>query len=466
MISIPQSLNPVLEAVSKIGHPRFVGGCVRDALLGVPCSDLDIEVSECSFDELAHTLRRFGSTDVVGRSFGTIKLKLDGTPYDFSLPRRESKTGQGHRGFKIDPDPSLSFAEAAARRDFTVNAMAWDHTDQLLVDPFGGKTDLDQRILRHTSPAFVEDPLRVLRAMQLAARFELELAPETVELCRSISDSFAELPLERVWGEWDKWALLAKKPSAGMRVLRQTNWLRHFPEIAALVDTPQDPGWHPEGDAFEHTLHCLDALVDVVDWPNLASDLRRCLMFAVLAHDFGKPTTTFQKEREGQLRWVSPGHAVAGCPLAESWLARIGAPSRFAPKVLPLVQHHMAHHGTGNQPPSDSHLRRLARKLAPSTIAELVTVMRADSRGRPPRQDPQVMELIDTIENRARELALEIQAPDPIVLGRHLLSRGFKPGPSFKPILDAAFEAQLEGTFSDEPGSLLWLDSHLMRNQN
>jgi tRNA nucleotidyltransferase (CCA-adding enzyme) len=206
--------------------------------------------------------------------------------------------------------------------------------------------------------------------------------------------------------------------------------------------------------------------VDMVDWPNLASDLRRCLMFAVLAHDFGKPTTTFQKEREGQLRWVSPGHAVAGCPLAESWLARIGAPSRFAPKVLPLVQHHMAHHGTGNQPPSDSHLRRLARKLAPSTIAELVTVMRADSRGRPPRQDPQVMELIDTIENRARELALEIQAPDPIVLGRHLLSRGFKPGPSFKPILDAAFEAQLEGTFSDEPGSLLWLDSHLMRNQN
>jgi tRNA nucleotidyltransferase (CCA-adding enzyme) len=127
----------------------------------VPCSDLDIEVSECSFDELAHTLRRFGSTDVVGRSFGTIKLKRDGTPYDFSLPRRESKTGQGHRGFKIDPDPSLSFAEAAARRDFTVNAMAWDHTDQLLVDPFGGKTDLDQRILRHTSPAFVEDPLRV-----------------------------------------------------------------------------------------------------------------------------------------------------------------------------------------------------------------------------------------------------------------------------------------------------------------
>ncbi len=461
----PAGLLPVLSALAGIGRPRFVGGCVRDAILGVPCTDLDVEVSGCNFDQLARTLRQFGSTDVVGRSFGTVKLNLDGQWYDFSLPRRESKTGQGHRGFKIEADAALNSTEAAARRDFTINAMAWDPVEQILIDPFHGKEDLAQGVLRHTSTAFTEDPLRVLRAMQLASRFNLSMAPETVQLCRSISDTFSELPLERVWGEWDKWARLSEKPSRGLRLLHETNWLRHFPEIAQLVDTPQDPTWHPEGDAFEHTLHCLDALVSLNGWLTRKADTRRTLMFAVLAHDFGKPSTTFQKEREGQLRWVSPGHAAAGCPLAESWLARIGAPTRFAPIVVPLVHHHMAHHGNGNHPPSDSHLRRLARKLVPATVAELVMVMRADAMGRPPRNDAHVAELIDYVEQRTRTLALEDQAPEPILQGRHLIPRGIPPGPVFKPILHAAFEAQLEGDFHDETGAMHWLDSHLKRNQ-
>ena len=457
----PVSLLPVLSALAAIGQPRFVGGCVRDAMLGVPCTDLDVEVSGCNFDQLARTLRQFGSTDVVGRSFGTVKLNLAGRCYDFSLPRRESKTGQGHRGFKIEPDAALNSIEAAARRDFTINSMAWDPVEQVLIDPFGGKEDLARGVLRHTSAAFTEDPLRVLRAMQLASRFNLVMAPETVELCRSISDTFAQLPLERVWAEWDKWARLSQKPSRGLRLLHETYWLRHFPEISQLVDTPQDPKWHPEGDVFAHTLHCLDALVSLNGWLTREADTRRTLMFAVLAHDFGKPLTTFQKEREGQLRWVSPGHAAAGCPLAESWLARIGSPTRFAPVVVPLVRHHMAHHGNDNQPPSDSHLRRLARKLAPATVAELVTVMRADAMGRPPRNDAHVAKLIDYVEQRARTLALEAQAPEPILQGRHLIPRGLRPGPNFKPILNAAFDAQLEGTFHDEPGAMRWLDSHL-----
>ena len=245
MIELPHRLQPVLEAIRPIGRPRLVGGCVRDHLLGRRAGDIDIEVAGTTFDELLKALKPFGPTDVVGRSFGTIKLRLDQTVTDFSLPRRESKTGAGHRGFKVEPDPHLSDEEAAARRDFTINAIAWDPIETRLIDPFGGQKDLERKILRHTSPAFIEDPLRVLRAMQLAARLDFELAPETAELSRSISADFAELPLERVWGEWEKWATLSTKPSRGIHVLIQTGWLAHFPEIAALVGVEQEPEWHP-----------------------------------------------------------------------------------------------------------------------------------------------------------------------------------------------------------------------------
>src|SRR5262249_12847645 len=129
------------------------------------------------------------------------------------------------------------------------------------IDPHGGERDLAARVLRHTSSAFVEDPLRVLRAFQLAARFDFTLAPETAELCRRIVDTFPELPVERVWGEWEKWATKSVTPSRGLTVLEQTHWLKHFPEIAALRGTPQEPEWHPEGDVFTHTQFCLDALV-------------------------------------------------------------------------------------------------------------------------------------------------------------------------------------------------------------
>lgn len=461
MIALPEALRPVLTALQRSGRPRLVGGCVRDALRGLPPTDLDIEVAGLAFDDLVRTLRPFGATDVVGRSFGTVKLHLNGVSYDFSLPRRESKTGAGHRGFHVDPEPDLDDAAAAARRDFTINAMAWDPLADRLIDPHGGARDLEARILRHTSPAFTEDPLRVLRAMQFAARFDFDLAPETAELCRSVADTYQELPRERVWGEWEKWATLAVRPSRGLQVLRQTDWLRHFPEIAALVGTPQDPAWHPEGDVFIHTGHCLDALVRQPAWADAVPDDRQVLMFATLAHDFGKPTTTTQVQREGRLRWVSPGHAAAGAVPTETFLQRLGAPLRLAPRVLPLVRNHMAHldSATGNF--TDAQVRRLARRLAPATLTELVVVMHADTDGRPPRTDPDGHARIEALAARAAALAVTSAAPAPLLLGRHLIERGLKPGPAFAPLLAAAYEAQLDGVFSDEAGSLNWLDNHL-----
>ncbi len=459
---LPEPLVAVLQAVRRIGRPRVVGGCVRDWLLGLKAKDFDLEVPGTDFETLQRTLAPFGSTDVVGRSFGVIKLRLRGIEYDFSLPRRESKTGAGHRGFAVEPEPNLSDKEAAARRDFTVNAIAYDPFANCLIDPHDGERDLQARVLRHTSGAFTEDPLRVLRAFQLAARFDFTLAPETVALCRSIKASFTELPVERVWGEWAKWAEKSQKPSRGLAVLQETEWLAHFPEVAVLANTPQDPEWHPEGDVLAHTGHCCDALVRLDAWQQAPAEQRRVLLLAVLAHDFGKPSTTVRAEKRGKLRWISPGHEAAGGLPTEVFLRRIGAPNDTVAYVRPLVLNHMVQH-SGQIEYSDTSVRRLARRLTPASIDELCLVMRADHDGRPPIHSPETLLRIDALRQKARQLELSATAPKPLILGRHLLAMGLKPGLRFKPILDQAFEAQLEGSFTDEAGGVVWLKKNLQK---
>jgi tRNA nucleotidyltransferase (CCA-adding enzyme) len=461
---LPDSLREALLALRPIGRPRLVGGCVRDWLMGVASKDFDVEVGGVDFPTLHQALAPLGATDVVGRSFGVIKVRTrDGREYDFSLPRRESKTGAGHRGFAVAPDPSLSDADAAARRDFTLNAIAWDPFTESLIDPLNGVADLKARVLRHASPAFVEDPLRVLRGMQFAARFDLTLAPETAALCRSIVDTYAELPVERVWHEWDKWATQAVRPSRGLVVLEQTGWLRHFPEIAALRGCLQEPEWHPEGDAFEHTGLCCDALVRLKAWQESPPPRRRFLLLAVLAHDFGKPSTTVRAMKRDVLRWISPGHEAAGGPLTETFLTRIGAPLDLVTFVRPLVVDHLVHHSGHRSEYSDSQVRRLARRLAPATIDDLALVMTADSLGRPPLSSPETINLIEKMRAKSRQLDLAAKAPQPLLKGRHLLDLGEPAGPHFKAFLDLAFEAQLDGMFRDEAGAITWARTELRR---
>lgn len=460
-MQLPDDLRVVLEALRPDGRPRLVGGCVRDWLLGLVPNDFDIEVAGITFERLQALLSPFGATDVVGRSFGVIKLRLPSADYDFSLPRRESKVGSGHRGFAITPEPSLTDAEAAARRDFTLNAIAYDPFTAALIDPLGGENDLRSRLLRHTGPAFAEDPLRVLRAFQLAARFDLSLAPETAQLCRTIVGTFSELPVERIWGEWEKWACKSAKPSRGLVVLKETGWLVHFPELAALDGCPQEPEWHPEGDVFVHTQHCLDALVDLTDWQSAPPAKRRQLTFGVLTHDFGKPATTARLERRGVVRWTSLGHEAAGVAPTRQFLGRIGATQDLIESVCPLVQNHHAHHHGRDGIFSDTQVRRLAQRLMPATIDDVCSVMIADSRGRPPLHSPDTLAYIERLRQRAHQLSLQHAAPRALILGRHLVKRGIKPGPTFKVILDAAFEAQLDGVFTDEAAGEAWLQNHL-----
>jgi tRNA nucleotidyltransferase (CCA-adding enzyme) len=460
-MKLPPPLLATLTALrSAGGRPRLVGGCVRDWLLGLEPKDFDVEVYGLDYEAMGRALAPFGPTDLVGRSFGVLKIRLEGSEYDFSLPRRESKIGAGHRGFVIAPDPELTETEAAARRDFTLNAIAYDPLDDRLLDFHGGIDDLKNKILRHTSAAFAEDPLRVLRAFQLAARFEFTLAPATAALSRTISATYPELPVERVWGEWDKWATKASKPSQGLIVLKQAGWLHHFSEIAALDGVPQEPEWHPEGDVFIHTGHCLDALVGLATWRNGTPHTRRILSLSVLGHDFGKALTTKQAERRGKLRWTSPEHEAAGGPLVETFLQRIGAPLDLIESVRPLVVNHLLHH---DQQPAfrDTTVRRLARKISPATLDELLAVMESDHLGRPPLIPQETVRRISQLRSAAQRLALEHAAPKPLVLGRHLIAHGYAPGPQFKKTLDAAFESQLDGAFSDEAGGVEWMGNYL-----
>ena len=450
---IPEGLAAILRGTPELRDAYLVGGCVRDGLLGIPNKDFDIEVFGVGYEPLEAALRRWGRCDLVGRSFGVVKLTArSGEVFDFSIPRRDSKVAPGHKGFAVSFDSGITPAAAAARRDFTINALMFDPRRGEVLDFFGGREDLQRRLLRHTSAAFSEDPLRVLRGMQFAARFDLRTAPETVELCRSIKRGYGELAVERVREEWFKWAEKSTVPSRGLQFLVETEWVEHFPEIRALLGTPQEPEWHPEGDVFVHTGHCLDALVTLPAWRAADTETRIVLTMAVLAHDFAKPATTHEAMKDGRMRIVSPGHEEAGGPLATQFLQRINAPLVIGERVVPLVTNHLAH----LQMLSDRSVRRLARRLTPATIQELAVVITADQFGRPPR--PRVVsEGLQALLARAADLQVQASAPKPILLGRHLIEIGLRPGPEFGVILEAAFEAQLEGKFFDLPQAWGWL---------
>jgi tRNA nucleotidyltransferase (CCA-adding enzyme) len=353
----------------------------------------------------------------------------------------------------VTADPTLSARDAAARRDFTLNALAWDSRRREVVDWFGGLADLRAGVLRHTSEAFAEDPLRVLRGVQLAARFDLVAAPGTLALCRAIAGTHAELPRERVWAEWYKWAVRARVPSAGLRFLHDCGWAAHYPELAAMVGVEQDPIWHPEGEVWPHTLHALDALVAMPAWRGADANTRAVWSFAVLLHDTGKASTTRHEVRNGIARVISPAHEAVSGDLAATFLERIGAPGWTRERVLPLVTQHMAH----LQCRTERAVRRLAHRLEPETIASLAVVIGADVAGRPPLP-PAPPETLEYLLETARRLEVSTAAPRPILLGRHLLERGRPPGPAMGALLAEAFEAQLDGAFADLEGALRWLD--------
>ena len=435
------------------GQPILVGGSVRDYLLGqtIP-KDLDLEVYHLEANKLEMVLSQFGKVLRVGKSFGVLKLITEHAEYDVSLPRRESKTGKGHKGFLVNADPQMTFEEASARRDFTINSIGFDPIHQLWLDPHHGQKDLRQGILRHVGPAFAEDPLRVLRGAQFAARLNFQLAPETLELCQTLD--LNELSRERLLGEFAKLLLRAERPSIGLEILRQTKALRFFPELEALIDVPQDPTWHPEGCVWTHTLMVVDEAAKLRVSEEKA-DL--VLMFGALCHDFGKPETTIWKDGH----WRSPAHDVLGMQPTEKFLRRLTDEASLIEKVTVLVREHLRPSMLYNdrEKVTPGAIRRLALRVS---IPELLLVAEADHFGRTTddalrREFPAKQWLLD----QASKLDVRDEKPKPFLKGRHLLQLGMRPGPQMGKVLEEAFGLQLDGAIISLEEAKAWASQRL-----
>lgn len=389
-LSPPSRLLTLARAVDDAGGRAFVvGGSVRDHLIGLPIKDWDVEVFGLSPKALEKLLRRLGRVNTVGRAFGVFKLTVDGREVDVSVPRRDSKAGPGHKGISVEGDPDMSVDEAVRRRDLTVNAMMVDLLTGELVDPAGGRADLEQRVLRAVDPeAFLEDPLRAVRVVQFAARLESRVDPDLLDLCTDAA--LDELPPERIQGEWLKLLLRAPNPSTGLAVAREASILaRVFP---TLVDDPD-----------------LDAAVD------RAVDVSRSL--------------TPEARRLGVrlLVWTArtPGAALPGVLDALGLFRMGGYPLRDA-----LLA---AHPYLDAAPGSDAALRRL------STHCELLLLFTAQQ-ALHPGDGPS-----ERLAASAR-LGILTAPPDPLLRGRDLLTLGVRPGPGMGAVLKQVYDAQLDGT--------------------
>ncbi|MBA3270942.1 MAG: polynucleotide adenylyltransferase [Acidobacteria bacterium] len=424
------------------GRAVVVGGYVRDRLLGVPAeesTEIDVEVFGIREDRLRALLERIGRVEAVGQHFSVYKIG----DVDVALPRRESKTGRGHKGFAVTGDPEMSFEDAARRRDFTVNAISWDPLTDEYIDPFRGRDDLTRRVLRIVdADTFADDSLRVLRAVQFAARFNLSADAATKEICRRIP--LDDLPAERVWGEIEKLLLRATRPSIGFMLARDVDvTARLLPEMHALIGCPQEPAWHPEGDVWTHTLMVIDEARQRngdLDRARLAT-----VMLGAVCHDFGKPSTTALID--GRIR--SLAHEEAGVGPATQLLERLNIHALDAfdvrTQVLGITAHHLKPGAFYNvrDEVSDGAFRRLAQKVDMELLAR---VAKADCLGRGGHFDCTAM---DWFLDKARSLGVEHKPPEPLLMGRHLLNLGVAPGPEMGRILKVVYELQLDGVVAD-----------------
>ena len=434
-VDLEQQAARLAAAVREAGGRALcVGGFVRDRLLGRTSKDLDIEVFGIAQDALLPLLKSIGRVEPVGQAFPVYKLGA----IDVALPRRESKTGRGHKGFTVEGDPSMSFADAARRRDFTINAIGWDPLTDEYLDPFNGREDLRNGFLRVVDPkTFGDDSLRVLRAVQFSARFELVPDEETARICRSIP--LDDLPSERIWGEFEKLLLLSERPGIGFAHARWFGVIRQLlPEMEPLYACPQDPEWHPEGNVWAHTLMVIDKARELngdLDRPRLAT-----IMLGAVCHDLGKPATT--ATIDGRIR--SPNHEAMGVEPATKILDRFNINTLdgfdVRGQVLGLVTEHLRPMAffKARETVTDGAFRRLAQKV---DLELLVRFARADCHGRTGAFDCSAM---DWFIERARLLGVEHKPPPPILLGRHLIELGVQPGPRMGEILRAVYELQLD----------------------
>lgn len=406
-VTLPDQVRDLVDGLRGHGlHAVLVGGSVRDSFDGRTPKDLDFEVYGGTVEQVAAAARRHGRVDEVGKAFGVLKVRPHGwpdgaEPLDVSVPRRDNKTGVGHRGFGVEMDPDLTVTEAAARRDFTFNAMSYDPDRQVLIDPHGGADDLAARRLRHVSPAFAEDPLRVLRGVQFAARYEMTMDPETVTLCQALRPEAASLPDERVRAEWGKFYAKGVRPSAGLAVLRRTGWAHEHPGLAQVQ---------------QRRLGAVaDRMVRVLTRDGVSGEDRIVPMAAVMVREMPEDD-------------------------ARAFLRRTveGAKAQRAAFALSRAE---------TVPGTEAEARVMAMN-SPVPIRDRVRLAEALNQGEKAR--------------RGREVAARagvLDGPEPDLLdGRDVMAADSRrPGPWLGEVLAAARQAQARGDFRDRETALAWL---------
>lgn len=464
---------PIIQQIAhalqqKGGKAFFVGGVVRDIILGSPISDvdIDIEVHGVSSNELELLLQQFGPVSHVGKSFGVFKIAH--IPIDWSLPRVDSAGRKPH----VTIVENLSIKDALRRRDVTMNAMAIDVHSRQLHDPFGGLEDIKNKVLRSPDAQFfTQDPLRFYRVMQFIGRFEMYPDETLQQVCKTMD--IATISRERIEMEFHKLFLKSRQPSRGIRWLNDLGRIEEIlPEVAQLKGIIQDPKWHPEGDVFEHTMQALDAAAASFD-PAFAKasaggqaplvlslpkgqdervgvSEKLAIMYAALCHDLGKTTTT-TVESDGRVRSI--GHEVAGVPLAKSLLKRITVNKTLMDVVCVLVHYHMRPGQLVTGKASLAAYKRLARDVAPLVNLKMLSMLAyADKRGRNPQKGVSLTDTlpdVDTFMQRAQDAGVYFHPEPPILQGADLLDE-VAPGPVLGKLLAKAYEIQIDKGITDK----------------
>jgi len=455
VISIAQDAN------NSGGRILLVGGSVRDHLLGLPKADYDLEVFGIPLKKLKIFCRKYGNISIVGASFSVLKIFLkDNSVIDVSIPRREKATGKTHKSFDIDADPYMSVEEAALRRDLTVNAISMDPLTNEIIDPYNGRNDLENKILRHVSSRFSEDPLRIMRVIRFTAQLGFDIAKETKQLCHVMisQDLLDNLPSERIEEEFKRF-FVKGQPGSIMKALYLAEEIgvfkKLFPELQKLKSVPQDPRYHSEGDCLIHTFLTIDRSAFISQRDMVSDRSRYILCLAAMVHDLGKLQTTVIHP-DGAIS--AYGHDKAGVRYAIDVISRITRTKDISDRVIALVKTHMRPLYLASETKiSDAAIRRLAKAVEPSTLVDLAMLVEADTMATYHDDNYPKINAAQFLKERSAALGVNKKPPEPLLKGRDLIemaengelpSKYKKGGRHYKDILETVYEAQLDGNIT------------------
>jgi tRNA nucleotidyltransferase (CCA-adding enzyme) len=455
----------------------LVGGMVRDywinksknKLLFKPkfSKDIDLEVyGETTYEKLNKILNKFGKINIVGKHFGVIKLKIGNEDFDISLPRIEKSIGLKHLDFEIKIDSNLKYKEAFKRRDFTMNAIGYDIIEEKFIDPFNGIRDISERKIKHINEKnFIEDPLRVYRAIQFSSRFNMNIKENTKKLILKMikNNSLDNLPKERIFEEINKLFLKSKKPSLGFKLLKEFGITeKYFKELNDIYGIPQEKDWHPEGTVDIHTLMVVDKMAEILS-EEIPINKKLLYFYSSLCHDFGKVSTT--KFINGKIR--SQKHELAGIKPTKSFLLKLTNETSFIKEVSSLVKYHLAPSVYYKQKAKMNAIKRLAKKV---NLFDLITLNKADVLGRTTLQAlnnecPQYEYFLDIIENQLKIEKEKLFKEKKLITGKDLIKIGIKPGEIFSIILSDIEEKTIDEKFKEKEKCIIYIKEKYLNNE-